>query len=136
MLTELYNAVIDRLKSLQDLNGKQILKEVREYRGEFTENGEWNPVFPSAFVHMPAITVDAVSPEYGVLNYTPVFIIHIADEYNALNILDIVRDALESYMLEYTIDEEYFSNLIRLDKIELVGWFSRIQVYTIQFSLP
>ena len=127
MIKEIIDSLIAQLPKSVD-----TVKTADRYRGEFEENSEWNPVFPSVFFQVNEFKPEGLMSDGRTVKKRVFLTVYCANEYEAAELAESVYDFLDGIAV---MDESGVYRNMSCTGGKLHGWFQRVEVYKIEVTI-
>lgn len=133
MLKEITEAIITEIN---EIDGSDI--KARRYKGEFEENGEWNPEFPCALLRLMNIVPALTTMNGEKIIYEGKVIIYIADrDMNIPKELDSMEKIIELFNSgeKVTSEGKTYETEIGDNGFGFHGYGNQVEVYTLEIGI-
>ena len=107
------------------------IKKADRYRGEFEEGSDWNPTFPIVLFRVEELKTDTLLADGVYARKTLEGTVYCGNDYEAAELMESVVDYLNGTMIE--LDNINYS--VSTDGGSLHGWFGRVEVYKVGFTV-
>lgn len=126
MIKELRDELISFISSISGVN------RCSKYKGELEEDGDWNPMFPCAFVNFTVIKPMSYKADARAIGRNRFAVdIYIADRDDCAELTEIISNELDGS--EVALDEDIYQT--KIIEISLLGYIRSVEVWKLKIEL-